>query len=54
MQMQDVCNPIIDEVFDCLKANGTYIGEVYTHLGINPEGDDINTAAEALLDFIEK
>lgn len=54
MQMQDVCTPIIDECFEALKATGTLIGEVYTHLGLNPEGDDINIAAEALLEFIEK
>lgn len=54
MQMQDTCGPIIDDVFDSLKENGTFIGEVYTHLGLNPDGDDINIAAEALLEFIEK
>ena len=54
MQMQAECEPIIDEMFDCLAANGTFIGEVFTHLGINPEGDDIDVAARALLDFIEE
>ncbi len=54
MQMQDLCMPIIDQVFDALKSNGTYIGETFTHLGINPEGDDIDKAAEALIQFLEK
>ncbi|MDD5823515.1 MAG: hypothetical protein PUD55_03660 [Firmicutes bacterium] len=53
MQKQDLCGPIIDEVFSKLEENGTFIGEVYTHLGLNPDGDDIGIAAEALLDFIE-
>ncbi len=53
MQKQDICEPIIDKVFATLEKNGTFIGEVYTHLGLNPEGDDIGIAAEALLDFIE-
>lgn len=53
MQMQEKCEPILDEVFATLEKNETFIGEAFTHLGINPEGDDINLAAQALLDFIE-
>lgn len=53
MQMQEATAPIIDEVFNALKANGTFIGEAYTHLGLNPDGDDIDIAAKALLEFIE-
>lgn len=54
MQMQDKCGDIIDAVFDGIDGRRTFIGEVYTHLGINPEGDDINRAAEAILKHIEK
>ncbi len=53
MQEQDKCEPIIEEMFQCLKKNNVFIGEVYTHLGLNPEGDDIKDAAKALLEFIE-
>ncbi len=54
MQEQDKCETIIDETFENLAAGGTYIGEAFTHLGINPEGEDIYRAAEAILEFIEK
>lgn len=53
MQKQSKCGPIIDEMFQTLKNNGTFIGEAFTHLGLNPDGDDITIAAEALLKFIE-
>ncbi len=53
MQRQDICTPIIDEMFACLKENGVFIGEAYTHLGIDPDGDDIRKTAQALLEFIE-
>ena len=53
MQRQDICSPIIDEMFACLKENGVFIGEAYTHLGIDPDGDDIRKTAQALLEFIE-
>ncbi len=53
MQMQEKCEPIIDDIFDALEKNNAFIGEAFTHLGINPEGDKIKLAAQALLDFIE-
>lgn len=54
MQLQDVCEPIIDEVFTCLEKNNIYIGEIYTHLGLDKENrDGIHTAAQKLLDFIQ-
>lgn len=55
MQKQDVCEPLIDEVFQCLKDNHIFIGEIYTHLGFNKENrEGLQIAAEQLLDFIEK
>ena len=54
MQQQEVCGPIVDAVFEGLQANGVFIGEAFTHLGLNPEGDDIKAAAQALLDFIRQ
>ena len=53
MQKQELCEPIIDEVFTALKENGTYLGEIYTHLGFDKENrDGINDAAAQLLSFI--
>ena len=55
MQQQDVCDPLIDEVFTALRDNGVFVGEIYTHLGLDKENrDGINLAAKELLDFIEK
>ena len=53
MQQQDICGPIIDEVFASLQESGAFIGEAFTHLGIDPEGNDIQETARALLEFIE-
>ena len=55
MQMQDVCDPLIDEVFQCLKDNNVFVGEIYTHLGFSRENrKGLNIAAEELLQFITK
>ncbi|WP_290172453.1 hypothetical protein, partial [uncultured Dubosiella sp.] len=55
MQQQDVCEPLIDEVFQSLKDNGVFVGEIYTHLGfdkMNRHG--LHEAATELLEFIRK
>lgn len=55
MQQQDVCDPLIDQVFKALRDNGVFVGEIYTHLGLSKENrDGINLAAQQLLEFIEK
>ncbi len=55
MQEQDICGPIIDEVFKTLNDNGVFVGEVFTHLGRDPENRvGIMKAAEDLLRFIEE
>lgn len=55
MQKQDVCEPLIDEVFECLKDNKVFVGEIYTHLGFNKEErEGLEVAAQELLEFIEK
>lgn len=55
MQQQEVCDPLIDEVFTALRDNGVFVGEIYTHLGLDKENrDGINLAAKELLEFIEK
>ena len=55
MQQQDVCDPLIDTIFTALRNNGVFIGEIYTHLGLDKGNrDGINVAAKELLAFIEK
>lgn len=55
MQKQEICAPIIDEVFACLQDNGVFIGEIYTHLGLDRnDRDGINVAAKKLLEFIQE
>lgn len=55
MQMQEVCDPLITEVFKALEDNGTFVGEIYTHLGFDKSNrSGINVAAAQLLDFITK
>lgn len=55
MQQQEICDPLIDKVFEALRNNGVFIGEIYTHLGLSKENrEGINLAAKQLLEFIEK
>ncbi|MEG0469822.1 MAG: hypothetical protein RR562_07915, partial [Longicatena sp.] len=55
MQQQEVCEPLIHEMFKALEKDNVYIGEIYTHLGLDKENrDGINQAAKELLEFIEK
>jgi hypothetical protein len=55
MQKQEICDPLIDQVFTALRDNGVFVGEIYTHLGLSKENrDGINLAAQQLLEFIEK
>ncbi|MGX8834995.1 hypothetical protein ACWG0P_12415 [Amedibacillus sp. YH-ame6] len=55
MQQQEVCEPLIYEMFKALEKDNVYIGEIYTHLGLDKENrDGINQAAKELLEFIEK
>ena len=55
MQKQELCEPLIDKMFQCMKDNGVFVGEIYTHLGFdraNRKGLDI--VAKELLEFIKK
>ena len=55
MQQQEVCEPLIDQMFVALRDSGCFVREIYTHLGLDKENrDGINIAAKELLDFIEK
>lgn len=54
MQLQEACDPLIDTIFTALRNNGVFIGEIYTHLGLDKGNrDGINVAAKELLEFIE-
>lgn len=55
MQRQDICEPLIDKVFDCLHENNVFVGEIFTHLGFSKEDrEGLQIAAQQLLEFIEK
>lgn len=55
MQQQEICQPLIDETFEVLNKNGVYVGEIFTHLGLDKENrDGIHIAAQQLLEFIEQ
>lgn len=53
MQEQEICEPLIDEMFTAMKDQGIYMGEIYTHLGFDKSNrQGIEDAAEELLKFI--
>lgn len=55
MQQQEICAPLIDEVFHNLHKNNVFVGEIFTHLGFNKEDRaGLQIAAQQLLEFIEK
>lgn len=53
LQLQDVCNPIIDTFFDVFDHTGVVVGEVYTNLGVDTsDSNRLKDAAQAVLDVI--
>lgn len=55
MQKQELCEPLIDKMFQCMKDNGIFVGEIYTHLGFDRSSrEGLDVAAKELLDFIMK
>ncbi len=55
MQKENECLLIIDEMFNKLKENNVFIGEIYTCLGLENKGDDgLIDAAKELLEQIKK
>ena len=56
MQQQEVCKPLIDQVFASLYRNGVFVGEIFTHLGFANSEDKsgIVEGAKQLLEFIQK
>lgn len=54
MQRQDICEPLIDKVFENLYDNHVFVGEIFTHLGFSKEDrEGLQIAAQQLLEFIE-
>lgn len=54
-QQQERCKEIIDEIFAKLEETDVFVGEVFTHLGRDPEDrSSIIKGAEDLLRFIEE
>jgi hypothetical protein len=55
MQEQELCNPIVDEMFEALFKNKIPIGEIYTCLGLPDKGNNgIIDSAVVLLDIIKE
>lgn len=55
MQEQELCEPLIDEMFAAMKDNNVYMGEIYTHLGFDKTNrQGIEDAAAELLQFLLK
>jgi len=52
-QRQDICNEIFKTVYQKLFANDIYVGEIYTHLGLQANLDELTKAASALLELME-
>ncbi|MDR2544447.1 MAG: hypothetical protein LBD03_02700 [Methanobrevibacter sp.] len=55
MQKKELCDGLIDNIFASLKSSGTFIGEIYTQLGLNKkEEGPLNVVTNSLLDFLQK
>ncbi len=52
VQEEAKTRPIIDNVFDKLYANDTYVGEIYTHLGNDKSKSSLNESAQELLNVL--
>jgi len=54
MQKKELCDGLIDNIFASLKSSGTFIGEIYTQLGLNKKEGPLNVVTNSLLDFLQK
>ncbi len=52
VQEEKRTRPIIDKVFKHFFDKGTYVGEIYTHLGTDKSKDSLNESAKQLLDVL--
>ena len=55
MQEQELCNPLIDEIFETLFRNNIPVGEIYSCLGLPDKGNNgIIDSAKVLLQLIKE
>lgn len=55
MQQKDICQPIIDKMFEKFFEQKIKVGEIYTCLGLPNKGDNgILEAAQSLLDLVKE
>lgn len=54
VQRQKDTQPIIDKVFHTMFKKGTFVGEIYTHLGNDKKKSSLNESAEKLLELMMK
>ncbi|WP_283678976.1 phosphoenolpyruvate carboxykinase [Lentilactobacillus sp. Marseille-Q4993] len=52
VQRQADTQVIIDEVFSALFKKGTFVGEIFTHLGYDKKKSSLNESARQLLDLL--
>lgn len=53
MQKQAECDILIDDIFTTLSETPVFLGEIYTGLGLNNQGNHLDQAAAALLKHME-
>lgn len=53
-QRQEVCNEIFAKTYHQLFKNNVFVGEIYTHLGLEDGKNKLNVAALNLLEWLEK
>lgn len=51
-QRKEQCDVIFKEIFDKLIQSDTFIGEGYTHLGINKDGQGLKVLAEKIIETL--
>ena len=55
MQKQDICDTLIYASFAKLAIDKTFVGEIFTHLGLDSSSKEgLDTVAKELLEFIKK
>lgn len=53
-QKQEESHVLIDQVFQAFLNSNTYLGEIYTRLGVDRSSEGLKVAAQELLSFLEQ
>ena len=53
MQKQQLCQQLMDQIFNQLYANGVFVGQLFTNLGTEHK-EKIEESAGELLDLLKK